>query len=415
MLRQRSIGRLLLVLGFLLASGPLASAQDWPQWRGPGRDGLVKDFVAPAVWPKALKQVWRTPVGSGYSSPVVANGKAWIHTRTGDDEIVSCLDWKTGKLLWSNRYAVGFKKNQYATEMASGPFATPLLYRDKLYTLGVNGTFSCFDAASGTLKWRKDFGLPDTSKMFCGTAGSPVAEGDNVIIHVGDDIKGGTMIAFDAVSGREKWQLKCDGPGYASPIIVTLGGVRQLVTMTDKSVLGVAAQTGQQLWSFPWPDTWNENIVTPTLFNDLLIFSGVRRGTVALRPVKETNAWTVKEAWQNPDIALYMNSPVLDGAQLYGLSAKRKGQFFCLDAATGKVLWATEGREGNQAAVLKTRDLLLILTADSNLIVARKHATAFTPLAKYSVADSPTYAHPVITGKQMLVKDDTNLTLWSLE
>ncbi len=399
----------------LIVLGSVGLAQDWPQWRGPQRDGVVKDFAAPAVWPEKLKLVWKTPVGSGYSSPIISQGKVWLHARQEENEVVSCLDFKTGKVLWSQRYPNGFKKNQYAKEMSAGPFSTPLLYQGKLYTLGVNAVLSCFDAATGALKWRKELGTPDTSKMFCGTAMSPVNEDGALIVHTGDDIRGGLLTAFDAATGKERWKLECDGPGYASPIVATLGGVRQLVTMTRKSVIGVGARDGKLLWTLPWPDEWDENIVTPLQFNDLLILSGVRKGTQAIRVVKEGAGWTTKPAWQNVELTMYMNSPVLDGAHLYGFTNKRKGQLFCLEAATGKVLWMTEGRDGANAALLNAPTALLMLTADANLFVVQKSATGFKQLAKYAVADSATYAHPVASGKRILVKDEAALALWSLE
>lgn len=392
-----------------------AYAQDWPQWRGPNRDGVVKDFVAPTVWPEKLKIVWKTEVGSGYSSPVVSKDRTWIHTRKGEEETVSCLDLKTGKIVWSKSYAVAFTKNQYATQMGKGPHSTPVLYDGKLYTLGVTAILSCFDANTGELKWRKEFGTPDTSKMFCGTAFSPVVDQGNLIVYAGDDIKGGVMLALDPATGKEKWKWIGEGPGYASPIVAELEGARHIVTMTDKSVIGVEAKTGKLLWRLAWPDEWNENIVTPTLYKNLLIFSGVRKGTVAIQVTKNGAEWTTKEVWRNPEIAMYMNSPVLEGDHLFGMSAKRKGQYFCLEAATGKVLWATEGREGFNVSILNTIDALLILTSDANLIVAKKSAKGFEQVMKYSVADSATHAHPVIVGKRILVKDDAAMTLWSLE
>ena len=393
----------------------IASAQDWAEWRGPNRDGVVKDFAAPAVWPEKLKPIWKTEVGSGYSSPIVSKDRAWIHTRKGEEEMVACLDLKTGKLVWSKSYPVAFTKNQYATQMGKGPNSTPALYDGKLYTLGVTAILSCFDANTGELKWRKDFGAPDTSKMFCGTAFSPVIDQGNLIVYVGDDIKGGSMFAFDPATGKERWKWAGEGPGYASPIVVELGGARQIVTMTDKSVIGVESKTGKLLWRLAWPDEWNENIVTPTLYKNTLIFSGVRKGTMAVQVTKNGSEWTTKQVWHNPEIAMYMNSPVLEGDHLFGMSSKRKGQYFCLEAATGKVLWATEGREGVNAAILNAKDALLILTNDANLIVAKKSAKGFEQVAKYSVADSATYAHPVVMGKRILVKDDAAMALWSFE
>lgn len=404
----------------LLASfSLLAYAQDWAQWRGANRDGVVKDFVAPAVWPKELKQVWKTPVGSGYSSPVIGSidGKerAWVHSMNGDEETITCLDLKTGKPFWSKRYPAQFTKNQYAKEMSKGPFSTPVMHQGRLYTLGVNAVLSCFDAVTGELKWQKDFGKPDTSKMFCGTSASPVIDGGNVIVYTGDDIRGGVMVALDAATGKEKWRWTGEGPGYASPIIATFEGVRQVVTMTDKSVIGVAAKDGQLLWRLAWPDEWNENIVTPLVYKNSLILSGVRNGTMAIEPTKTGDKWEAKQLWHNRELTLYMNSPVLEGDHFYGMTNKRKGSIFCAEAATGKILWSTEGREGANAAILHTKDLLFVLNNDAGLIVAKKSAAGFEQLAKYSVGESATYAHPVIWGKHVLVKDDASIALLAVE
>lgn len=392
-----------------------SSRSDWFQWRGPNRDGLVTSFAAPAKWPEKLTQKWKTAVGSGYSSPVVSGSRIYVHTRQDEQEIVSCFDLNTGKLVWSRSYAAPFTKNQYARPMEKGPYSTPTLQAGKLYTLGATAILSCFDATTGELKWRKDYSqYADTSKLFCGTAMSPVIDRGLLIVHVGDDRKG-WVVAFDAASGQERWKWEGDGPGYASPVIVELGGERQAVTLTDKSVISIAVNSGKLLWKLPHPDEWNENIITPVLYGQTLIISGVRKGTRAIKVTKEGDRWTPTEVWHNPQIAMYMSSPVLDGDLLYGLSHLRKGQFFCLDAKTGKVLWTTEGREGTNAAMLHAQKVIFMLTDDANLIVANKSAKGFEPIQRYKVADSPTWAQPVILGRQVLVKDASNLTLWSIE
>lgn len=402
-----------LLIAFLV--GASGFAQSWEQWRGANRDGVVKDFSAPAVWPKKLKQIWKTPVGSGYSSPVISKDRVWVHSLDGEKETVNCLELKTGKLLWNKSYPVQFTKNQYATQMGKGPFATPVLHDGKLYTLGVNAVLSCFDAMTGELKWQKDFGKPDTSKMFCGTAASPLIDGGNLIVYTGDDIRGGAMVALDTVTGKENWRWTGEGPGYASPIIASFAGVRQIVTMTDKSVIGVSAKDGQLLWRLAWPDEWNENIVTPLIYKNSLILSGVRKGTMAVEIVKTGDKFENRQLWHNRELTMYMNSPVLDGEHFFGMTNKRKGSLFCAEAATGKVLWSTEGREGANAAVLHTKDLLFILNNDAGLIVAKKNHNRFEQLAKYLVADSATYAHPIIFDKRILIKDDASIALLSLD
>jgi outer membrane protein assembly factor BamB len=388
-----------------------AGAQDWTQWRGPNRDGVAA-FTAPAKWPEKLTLVWKAPMPSGYATPVVLKDRAWVHGRDGEEEVVSSFDLTTGKQLWSKRYSAAFTKNQYAVKMGKGPNSTPLVHQGRLFTLGTTAILSSFDAATGELMWRKELGAPNTSKMFCGTAASPMMEGGNLIIYAGDDINGGRLYAFDPATGAERWKWTGDGPGYGSPIVMVLGGMRHIVTFTDKSVVGVDARDGKLLWKMPFPDEWNENIVTPVVHKDLLILSGVRKGTSAVRVALEGGAWTVREVWKNPDVRMYMSSPVLEGKYLYGMSERNKGQFFCLDADTGKVQWLTTGREGANAALLNTRDALLILTADGSLIAARKSPQAWEQAAKYSVAESSTYSHPVAVGNRILIRDESSIALW---
>jgi outer membrane protein assembly factor BamB len=400
----------LLVIVFATAS---LSAQ-WSQWRGPNRDGVVPAASAPAAWPEKLALKWKQPLGEGYSSPVVADGRVFVHSRTDPDEVVSAFDLATGKPLWSARYPSAFTKNQYATSMSKGPFSTPLVAGGRVLTLGVSAVLSSFDAATGELKWRKDWSKEiDTSKLFTGTAMSPVIDGGLLIVHVGDDGEG-AFRAFDPLTGVEKWSLAGHGPGYASPIVRAIAGTRQLITMTDKAVVGVDIARGALLWQIPFPDEWNENIVTPTTAGDMLVISGTRKGTFGYRIEKSGPGWTPKQVWHNTDLPMYMSSPVADSTFLYGFSSKRKGQLFCLDAATGAATWTTEGRGGMNAAIQSAGANLIVLTTDGDLLVLKRNSQKYEELRRYKVADTPTWGHPVLLGRSLVIRAADSVAVWSL-
>ena len=400
----------------LLISGlaTVTLGAQWPQWRGPNRDGVVPSASVPSAWPEKLSLMWKQSVGEGYSSPVVADGRVFVHSRSDPDEIVSAFDLATGKPLWSARYPSTFTKNQYATAMSKGPFSTPLVANGRVFTLGVSAVLSSFDAATGELKWRKDWSKDiDTSKLFTGTAMSPVIDSGLLIVHVGDDSKG-AFRAFDPLTGAEKWSLPGHGPGYASPIVRAIAGMRQFITMTDSAVVGVEVTSGKLLWTVPFPDEWHENIVTPVVAGDILVISGTRKGTFGYRLEKTGAAWTARPAWHNTDLPMYMSSPVADGSLLYGFSNKRKGQLFCLDAATGTAKWTTEGRGGTNAAIQSAGDNLVVLTTDGELLLIKRTPVKYEELRRYKVADSQTWGYPVLLGQSIVIRDANSIAAWGL-
>jgi outer membrane protein assembly factor BamB len=396
-------------------SAQIVVAQDWPQWRGPNRDGALNTFAAPEVWPEKLKQVWKAPVGLGHSSPLVVAGKIYQHARQDDDEVVLCLDLNTGKTLWRQNYPAPYSMNFAAYGHGKGPKSTPVFHSGKLYTLGISGILSCFDAATGNLKWRKEFSkqFKQTSPAF-GVSMSPVIDNALCIVHAGGPNQG-ALIAFDAETGAVKWSWQGDGPGHASPIVAELAGTRQVITQTQNFCIGVAAATGQLLWKIPFTTDYDQNIVTPIIYQNLIIFSGLDKGTFAIKVNKSGTNWATEQIWHNKELSMYMNSPVLSGSLLFGMSDRRSGQYFCLDAKTGATLWTSEGRQGDYAAMIVAGDFLFLLNDEANLIVAKAAAKAYEPVGKYTVAESETWAHPAVIGKQILVKDKSALALWSLE
>jgi outer membrane protein assembly factor BamB len=396
------------LLAAIVVCGSVVSAQDWNQWRGPARNGTVTAAATPK-WPAApqgWKRAWRVDVGEGYSSPVVAAGRAFVHSRRDPDELVTAIDLATGKVLWQQKYATPFNKNQYATKMAKGPHATPLVIGDRVFTLGGMAVLSAWNAQTGTLVWRKDYSASvDTSKLFTGTAASPLADGGSVIVQVGSDVKGGRVIALDPQTGAERWTWTGKGPGYASPVVVTAGGVKQIVTMTNGSIEGIDAKTGASLWSSPFPDDYHENIVTPVWTGTHLVASSSSGGTHAYTLRQTAGKWQAAEAWKNPDVAFYMSTPVLADGVIYGLSSKKKGQIVAVDAATGALKWATEGRAADQAAILLTPAHVLVLTTGGELVLVRRSPAKYDEERRYTVADSATWAVPVLLPDGLILRD----------
>jgi outer membrane protein assembly factor BamB len=399
------------VLLAVLLAGPTGVSADWPQWRGPARDGLIAGLAQSTSWPEVLKPAWKVTVGIGHSSPVVVGDRVFLFSRVGEEEVVQALDLATGKSLWRQSYPAPYTVNMAATAHGKGPKSTPVVDAGRVFTLGIGGTLSAFDAASGRVLWRKEFAsqFKETSPLY-GTAMSPIVDEGRLIAHVGGG-GGGALTAFDPATGSVVWAWKGDGPGYSSPVVAELAGVRQLVTLTESNLVGVATAKGELLWKLPFTTPWAQNVVTPVVHGDLVIYSGLDHPVKAARSVRQGTSYAVAPVWENAEVASYMSTPVLAAGRLCGFSHRKKGQFFCLDPATGKTVWLSEGRQGENAALVAGAGSLVVLTDSSELLVANPAASTFAVQKRYDVAGSPTWAHPVVLPDGVLVKDTETLAL----
>jgi outer membrane protein assembly factor BamB len=382
---------------------------DWPQWRGPRRDGTTTSSL-PAEWPAKLTRRWEVSVGAGHSSPVVSGDRVVIHARQGDKEITRAITLATGKEIWRNEYVAPYTVNPAAQSHGPGPKSTPAIAGGRVFTFGIGGILSALDLKTGKLLWRTP---PPSVLPDFGTAMSPLADGALVIAHMGGMNKG-ALTAFDAATGKVRWQWTGDGPAYASPVIATIGGTRHVITQTQKSIVSVNAANGALLWQTSFTTPYEQNSVTPVVSGDLLIYSGLEGGTTAVRIARKGTQWTASPAWKNDQVSMYMNSPVISKATLYGLTNRRDGQFFALDLTTGKTLWTTRGREGENASLIAAGPFLLLSTTGAELIVARANPAKFEEVRRYTVADSAVWAHPALAARALLIKDVDKLICWSL-
>jgi outer membrane protein assembly factor BamB len=397
----------------MAAAVTVTGAQDWPQWRGPARTGAAAAFKPPAAWPDRPKQLWKVQAGVGHASPIVAGSRVYLLSRIGEQETATAFDLTTGKQLWRQSYAAPYQMNSAATSHGKGPKSTPVYDNGRVYTFGISGIVSAWQAADGRLVWRKDFAkeFPATSPDF-GVAMSPVVSGGVLIVHAGG-IGNGAVMGLDTATGQTKWSWKGDGPGYASPVIAELGATRQIVTQSQRAVIGLSLADGRLLWQLPFTTEYDQNIVTPVVAGDLVLIGGINTPTRAIRVTKNGAKWQTAEAWRNADVPMYMSSPVESGGYLFGQTLRNRGQFFCLDVRTGQTTWTTRGREGENAAFVAAPGLILAVTTEGELVVFRDSAKQFELVKRYTVADSPVWAHPAVTSRGVVIKDAETLSYWT--
>jgi outer membrane protein assembly factor BamB len=409
-MRNTNLSRAVLVGCVILIGAGCLFAQDWPQWRGPNRDGKASGFSAPQKWPAELTQKWKVAVGSADATPALVGDKLYVFARQGADEVALCLKAGDGKELWKDKYAA-----QEVTGPARrhpGPRSSPAVADGKVVTLGVGGVLSCLDAAAGKLLWRKDPFPKIVPKFFASF--SPIIVDGMVIAHLGG--KGnGAIIAYDLATGNEKWRWGQEGPDYGSPALLTIEGTRQVVTPTENGVVGIGIADGKVMWQFPFaPQGMTYNAATPIVDGQTVIYAGKGRGTKALKIEKQGNGFAVNELWSNAELAVQFNTPVLKDGLLYGLSDR--GNLFCINAETGKTAWTDTAQHGRGfAAIVDAGAALLALPSTSELIVFKPDGKQYGEIARYKVSEAATYAHPVISGNRVFVQDQESLAMWIIE
>ena len=408
-MNQRTRIGTVIAIGVMTTFPLLAISQDWPQWRGPARDGAAT-FNVPATWPQNLQQKWRAEVGLGYATPILVGNRVYMFTRQGEDEVMQAFDAESGKVIWRTSYPAPYKMNPSTARHREGPKSTPVHAAGRLFSLGISGIFTAFDAQTGRQLWQKPAA---SAQPLYHTGQSPVVDGNLVIVHLGGP--GDTALtAFDTATGNVRWRWDGDSPAYGSPMVLEMGGTRQVVTFTNQNLVGVSLATGELLWRRPFTTPSNTTSQTPILYRDTVIQNGRDNGVTAFRAVRRDGMWTTEDVWQTKEVSLHLTNGVAADGVLYGLSHLNTGQYFALDLSNGQVLWKSDPRQAENAAMVRAGNSILSLQADAKLVVFSANRMRFDPIQRYEVAMSETWAQPAISGNRLFIKDVSNLTLWTL-
>ena len=338
-----------------------------------------------------------------------------MFARAGEEETMYCFDLKTGEPKWRNGYAAPFKMGGGGEWHGKGPKSHPVLADGRLFTMGISGIFSAWDAGTGKRLWHKDYGEKyEKPTPYWGACTSPIVDENRVMIHFGGD-EAGELVAFDVASGDQIWTHGKSGASYSSPLIADLGGIRQVIEWNHDSLVGVESKSGKLLWEYPFPhEATNQNMPTPSVHDGRIYLGGENRGLHCFEPKLADGKWTVKELWKQEKVALDMSSAVVNGSFLYGMSHYGRGRLFCVNTENGEILWQSPGRIGDNVTFLAIPGHIIALLDKGELQVVAASASKYEKLASYEVAELPTWSPPVLLEEGFLIKDQQNLIYWKM-
>jgi outer membrane protein assembly factor BamB len=380
----------------------------WPGFRGPGRDGIVRGVQIGTDWSQSPPvELWRRPIGPGWSSFAVEGDLLYTQEQRGADEIVACYSVPTGQPVWMHHDAARF----WESNGGAGPRATPTLSNGRVFTLGATGIVNALNAADGAVVWWRN-SADDTGKKVpnWGLAGSPLVVDDLVIVAAA-----GRLVAYDLATGDLRWLGPAGGGGYSSPHLLTISGVKQIILLHGDGATSVAPAAGTQLWEYHWD---SDGIVQPALTadGDILIGSGsgiggsatgVRRIALANGP----RGWTTQERWASVGLKPYFNDFVVHKGHAFGFDGSHLA---CIELADGKRKWKG-GRYGHgQVILLPDQDLLLVLSEKGELALVAATGDDFRELARFPAIQGKTWNHPVLAGDVLLVRNDQEMAAFRL-
>ena len=445
MVMTRSLA--VILLGLLC---PAIPADDWPQYLGPKRDGVWRESGVSLDTPPRL--LWKTPLGGGYCGPAVAKGRVYVADRRGKpvgsvqlpkgqnpnfvreslpgDERIVCLDERTGKIVWEHKYDAPYSS---VVLYAIGPRCTPLIHEGIVYSLGAEGHLLALSADEGKVLWRKNFVTDYGLEMQeWGTAAHPIVHKELLICTVGG--KGSTVVAFDRKTGEEKWRaLSAPRPGYGTPVIEEINGLRQLIVWDSDRISGLDPDSGKRHWYATFRPSFAMSIGAARVHENLVWVMGFNGRSAAIR-VTENNQST-KFAWvpsPKKGVAGVMNTAYLRDGHVY--SGGRRGQFRCVDIRTGERLWEStkpllkangSGRGAWQSAFTVHHEpsgQTLIFNDHGEMITASLSPNGYEEIARTYIIE-PTHrvsgrmlvwSHPALANKRVYCRNDKEIRCYDL-
>jgi hypothetical protein len=377
---------------------------DWPGFRGPERDGIIRGVRIATDWSQSPPvELWRRPIGPGWSSFAVRGDRFYTQEQRGNDEIVACYNMTTGKPVWTHRDAARF----YESNGGAGPRATPTLGDGRVYTFGATGILNALDADDGSVVWSRNAASDTGTKLpGWGFSSSPLVIDNFLVIAAG-----GTLAAYDRANGEPRWYGPKADCCYSSPHRVTLGGVTQIVLMNGPGVVSVAPADGKVLWQHPLPT--GGRIVQPALTaeGDLLISVGEGSDLYRIAVAQGTGGWTVAERWTSEGLKPYFSDFVVHKGHAYGFDA---GKIASIDLKDGARKWAGGSYGSGQLVLLPDQDVLLVVSEQGELALVGAAPDRFTEIARSPAIKGKTWNHPVLAGDVLLVRNGEEMVAFRL-
>ena len=386
--------------------GRVEGRVEWPGFRGPHRDGIVRGTRINTNWASSPPvQLWRRPIGPGWSSFAVQGDLIYTQEQRGDDELVTCYRMSTGEPVWGHRDAVRF----WESNGGAGPRATPTIHDGRIYAFGATGILNALDAATGAKVWSRQV-ADDTKRELpiWGFSSSPLIIKDVVIVATA-----GTMAAYDRVTGAHRWTGPSYGGSYSSPHRLTFDGVEQVVLLGGPGAISVSPADGAVLWTHEWEPG---PIVQPaiTADGDILVNAIAATGGIGTRRLsvkRKDGVWTLEERWTTNGLKPYFNDLVVHKGHAYGFDG---AILSAIDLNDGKRKWKG-GRFGNgQLILLADQDVLLVISEEGELALVSATPDQFTVIAMFPALDGKTWNHPVVVGDTLLLRNGAEMVAFHL-